>query len=156
MNKLQRVRQAASQAVVLAPKNVEAAALLQFYAGACYALDRAFALGYRDRTGKKTTGNPGRTARRVLKRVATGMVSPARRWEAGFYFNASLQRMASLNDRIEAVFPNSGHDLVWEVRREVNVLKHRVPSLLSKGRSITARQAVSSLEALGQWLCQCL
>jgi hypothetical protein len=137
----------------LKPRDVNETALVSFLVGACYALSRAAQLNYVDETGRMRALEYAARVRGVAAQIANGtpLLSDPN-WLASFYFNAALQRMAALNERIGSHFDGGKSDRAPAVRRDVNALKHNRRSASEIGRLTSIEAATSTLEALANWL----
>jgi hypothetical protein len=78
--------------------------------------------------------------------VADELPSIDPRWEAGYFFNSAILRIAAVNDRL-GKYLGDRRDLTPAVRQEVNRLKHDVPGILH-GRHVDLPGAIRALDAL--------
>jgi hypothetical protein len=126
----------------LQPKADEHIASVGFMAGALYALECAAELGYDDSRSNPEPANMATEFSSVLTAIGQGAATTLP-WQAGFYFNSALMRLAALNDRLAG-----SNDVAGNVRRSVNLLKHQPDAHISGKRPITFAEAVSAAESL--------
>ena len=142
---------------------------LDYMLGALYGLSRAHQLGFRDRPGGHFPIYRPHLANYALE-VPKGREID-KLWSAGFYFNSSIQRIASAFDRIPRMLgarmekniggkklSTSAKDRMREVSRkpftkweqvydEVNAFKH-APEGRAAGRTVTMADAIESFEQM--------
>ena len=147
---LDAVNQVASQISALRPANDSELALIAHLVGAAHSLRKAVDIspdGYSDEHALPDFRD------RVMA-TATAIASPDAsvdpRWEAGYFFNSALMRIASVNDRL-GKYEGDRPDFTPEVRREVNRIKHDVEGILA-GRQVGLDDALSSLSELSSVL----
>jgi hypothetical protein len=111
---------------------------LGFMAGALHGLERAAALGYEDSRSQPV---PAQFAREFIDALtANGRgAPPSAIWESGFFFNSAIMRLAALNERIAG-----SNDVAPNIRRSVNLLKHRADAHISGERPISFDEAVTA------------
>jgi hypothetical protein len=68
-------------------------------------------------------------------------------WEAGYYFNSAIMRIAAVNERLGKYIKGDRTDFTPEVRKEVNRIKHDVEGILH-GRKVNFEDALTSLDNL--------
>jgi len=119
----------------------EALHLVQRTLGAVYALLRAIDLGYVD-DGKLARDQRGRTTATALKDGRAGDVGE--RFLADFYFNAALERLASVWDVILEK-GESARSPQTPLTPEWNTLKHELAGLFASGRQLRAAEVATAL-----------
>ncbi len=119
-------------------------ALLGFAVGAAYALDKAVSLGYADPTGPAVP-DYRQELRAVARAIALEEPPDRGSWLAAFYFNAALQRLAALPERIKKYSPNRELISAPEVCDDANSMKHDIDRLLREGRRASLADAMDAL-----------
>ena len=147
---LAQVNLAAIRLSALLPRNDAELALLAHLVGAVHSLRKAVDLsrdGYSDEHALPDFKD------RVLA-TAKAIASPGKSldpaWEAGYFFNSALMRIAAVNDRL-GKYEGDRPDFTPEVRREVNRIKHDIEGILA-GRQVTLDDALSSIWKLASGL----
>lgn len=128
------------------PKTDAKISLIGFMVGALFALDLAASLGYHDERSRPDPSAFATEFGEALAAVAAGTAVQAP-WQAGFYYNSALMRLAALNERIDKTAGDERDDGA-AIRRSVNSLKHHVDAHISGQRPIAFADAVRLAKVL--------
>jgi hypothetical protein len=139
--KLDRLlRGIAGRLAKLSPRDAEQVSLIALALGAIYSLLEAIDRGYRDIEGARTTSDYWD----YLRAAAEALTSPASNHRAGdvaeYFFNSGLIRIAILSECTDK-YLGVRRDVAWPVRREVNLLKHKISGIES-GRMVSLIDAI--------------
>ena len=143
---LEKVSIIAKRLAALNPRNDSELALFSHLVGATHSIRKAVDLSTDGYSDEHLLPN---FADRVLS-TAKGMTSPNSSldpaWEAGYYFNSAIARIAAVNDRL-GKYIGDRTNFTPEVHREVNRIKHDVEGILH-GRKVNFEDALTSLDDL--------
>ena len=142
-DQLGRVVLAAKRLGALLPRNNAELALLAHLVGAVHSLRQAVELsgnGYSDEHALPDFNDRVLATAKAIGSLS-GSVDPE--WEAGYFFNSALMRIAAVNDRL-GKYVGDRPDFTPEVRREVNRIKHDVDGIIG-GREVTLEDALASI-----------
>lgn len=142
------------------------AALKGLYFGALYGLCRAADLEFQDQTGNDLPHTYREELQKGLASLASGAVALPEPWQAGFYFNDGLFRLAAVYERglklvvgrrskgnvgdlracaiAKGLISDTQFRTLDDVREAVNGLKHDYDGLLRRGRIINWEEAVTA------------